>query len=320
MIQYQNLNDKKYVAVVLSRENSEQNDGEIAGFGLEIVYSDDANPARILLSLSKLVQACQSAQKDLAKAIPIVDIEPILIVENIEHHSILLWLKNAFEPTNPSLFSVNLEKTSEYFKKSIAAIVSFGNQTNDATDRELNDLSKQILAIANEANPNPSYPVYTGLPKRTYLNMLQKFQNATKDLTEQESASFVLPSRERISFSFPINFSDGNIEDMLTAKTIENLTRKILKIKKPDYLGSSQWEFKIDRIIKAKVSDADWIQKFHRKEFVLTPGDAIEADVKETNKFDIDLNIVAQNYEVIKVHEVLRSYVVDTSDFDDEEE
>ncbi|MEB3283227.1 MAG: hypothetical protein VKK42_30335 [Lyngbya sp.] len=80
----------------------------------------------------------------------------------------------------------------------------------------------------------------------------------------------------------------------------------ILKIKKPDYLGESKWEFKHEkRTINVKIQDLEWLSKFRNREVVVAPGDAIKAIVEVISKYDFSGEVISIQYSIQKVLEVI---------------
>ena len=100
----------------------------------------------------------------------------------------------------------------------------------------------------------------------------------------------------------------GSIEDLITKETIETDSQMILKIKKPDYLGNTMWDFKHGtRLIQGKILDIDWLKKFQEKEVDIRPGDSLRAIVRTIVKYGHDLEVVGYHYDVTKVIEVIQS-------------
>lgn len=82
----------------------------------------------------------------------------------------------------------------------------------------------------------------------------------------------------------------------------------ILKIKKPDYLGDSKWEFRHRKeTINAKITDNDWLAKFRDRQISLKPGDSIRANVEIEVKYDFDREVNSINHTITKVLEVIYS-------------
>ncbi len=71
----------------------------------------------------------------------------------------------------------------------------------------------------------------------------------------------------------------SDVEELLTREVIPSQTVLILKVKKPDYLGTSKWEFVFEHAIEAKILDVDWLVRFQNRREDVRPGDAIRAEV-----------------------------------------
>ena len=113
-------------------------------------------------------------------------------------------------------------------------------------------------------------------------------------------------TKEHILFTNPA-FQE-QIEDLLTAETIFSTSEMILKIKKPDYLGDSKWEFRHRKeAINARIEDAEWMNRFRNREIALKPGDSIKATVNIEVKYDFDREVTAVNHTITKIIEVIIS-------------
>ncbi len=100
----------------------------------------------------------------------------------------------------------------------------------------------------------------------------------------------------------------NSIEDLLTAETLSSVSEMFLKIKKPDYLGDSKWEFRHGKSpINAGILDNNWLLRFRNREFALMPGDSLKARVRTEVKYDYDREVSAVNYFITEVLEVVYS-------------
>ncbi len=82
----------------------------------------------------------------------------------------------------------------------------------------------------------------------------------------------------------------------------------ILPVKKPDYLGTSKWELRHGRkSILAKIEDAKWLKKFQNREVDVRPGDTLRCMVRQEMSYGYDNELVAENYVIIEVKEVLEN-------------
>ena len=80
----------------------------------------------------------------------------------------------------------------------------------------------------------------------------------------------------------------------------------ILKVKKPDFLGNSQWDFKFDnRTITARILDEKWLEDFRNGVFLIQPNDAILAKVIIEVHYGFDNDVVSTTYKIVSVDEVI---------------
>jgi hypothetical protein len=105
-----------------------------------------------------------------------------------------------------------------------------------------------------------------------------------------------------------INIAPDSLDKILLKEEIESSSEMILKVKKPDYLGQSKWEFHHGgRTIEAKINHLDWLNKFQNREIDIRPGDAIKGRVIQTTKYGFDNEVISSRYEIEKIIEVLSS-------------
>ena len=129
--------------------------------------------------------------------------------------------------------------------------------------------------------------------------------SSIKDLNEKDKTSLITEGEETI-INADLKVSNEAIEKVLTRETLTSTLDLILKIKKPDYLTNSQWQFRHEgHNFDAKISDIDWLNKFHSREIILRPGDSIKAKVKNDISYGFDNEVVAKHYEILKVEDII---------------
>ena len=76
----------------------------------------------------------------------------------------------------------------------------------------------------------------------------------------------------------------------------------ILKIKKPDYLGDSKWQFKHGKkTMEMKILDDAWLNRFRMKQVTIAPGDSLRAIVKSEVKYDFSNDVISEKHEILKM-------------------
>jgi hypothetical protein len=103
-----------------------------------------------------------------------------------------------------------------------------------------------------------------------------------------------------------LRVDDAEMTQLLALTTVTNENELILKIKKPDFLGSSKWEFRYDgHTIEAKIQDFSWLDSFHENGAGVRPGGALRAIVRIEVPYDEENESLPPRYTVLKVEEVL---------------
>jgi hypothetical protein len=98
------------------------------------------------------------------------------------------------------------------------------------------------------------------------------------------------------------------IEDAITDRTITNNVSLILLIRRPDFLGDSKWDFRIDKhTLDAKIADEEWLDKFKNGLVPLKPGDAMEVDLFETAKYDKNGQLISKASEITRVKNIIHN-------------
>ena len=100
--------------------------------------------------------------------------------------------------------------------------------------------------------------------------------------------------------------SEDAVTQLLTRDELTNEVQLILKIKKPDYLGDSRWEFRHQhQTIEARILDEEWLAEFRRGNIPLRPRDALRAIVRTQLHYGFDGEVIHSRYEVVRVLDVI---------------
>ena len=114
-------------------------------------------------------------------------------------------------------------------------------------------------------------------------------------------------SEGNIPFNLSITLNIDDIEAMAVARSIEvPPAEMILPVKKPDYLGDSQWELRHGRRnINARIEDEAWLRQFQNRQKDVRPGDALRCVVQVEYSYGFDNELLSERYTVSEVLEVL---------------
>lgn len=274
-----------------------------ADFGLRIEFnSQTPDPGRIFRAFSGLINFCQSSDRNLLESLDI-SIEPVLLLENIEEGSIIVWLRTLLESIDDqAIKELNAKKLiGSYLVRAKYVIIDFINKrTTITSSEEIVELQAELVDTAQETQVSP-LGIYTPPPARALLENIEQLQSAVSEL-QSEDRVYYLTQSTSVPINLGFNVSPETIEDLMTRKVLKSETEMILKVKKPDYLGNSKWSFKHDkRIIEVKITDEEWLKNFRTKKFFLGPGDAIQAIVESVTRYDVNYEVISTQYTVKKI-------------------
>ena len=125
--------------------------------------------------------------------------------------------------------------------------------------------------------------------------------------------------RSRLNPQFRLN--DEQAELLVVTESITNRGELILKVKKPDFLGTSMWDLKHDgRTVPTKILDEQWLLDFQSGTVAVQPGDSLRARVETTTHYNEEHEVVSVHQTVIEVLEVIRQEQSTQLDFPTEDD
>ena len=218
-------------------------------------------------------------------------------------------------PCFPSFFQLPLliEPIQLNYKKILGsflnqaryAIIAFTREGNEINSKEqVEALQKNIIQIAERLRIK-NLPIYSPINPRVLLPDIENIQNSLTDLGNEGEASYLTENQE-ISFNKNFTFSTELIEDLLTKETIQSKAIMILKIKKPDYLGDSKWEFKYEnRKLEAKIKNIQWLLDYQKGKIDIRLGSSLRVSMSIIVKYDQDNEVISTQYEIVEVVEII---------------
>lgn len=280
-----------------------------ADFGIEVKFAlGTPDPARVFRSMTALIDSFHRFDKELVQTIDTA-IEPVLLLEDIEAGSLRTWLRNVLSSVDDSaLESGDWKKiVGAYLLKAKYIVVNkLEGKTEITTREEITDIEKSLLAAAEETNIK-RIPSYRPVPQAQIIEVIDGISSALAHLTQGDSAKLMTPGGEA-NFNIALRISPDALRDLLVKEVIANESPMILKVKRPDYLGESMWDFKFgDHPIQAKILDEEWLSQFQQRKRDVRPGDAIRGMVRHTVEYGFDAEVIREGYEIIKVNEVIEA-------------
>lgn len=279
-----------------------------ADFCIEIDFDKNSeNPSRIFQSMSNLIDTFQDIDGILIKSID-SKLETSLMLEDIEAGSLKTWLINTLNVVDDdALKNIDWKPLiGQYLIKGKYIILNKLKGKTTITDRkDIQEIQQELLEYAEKTNVR-QIPTYSPISPKEVVTSIEKIITALEPLSKKDKASYIIPEGAT-PFNLDFYISPEAIEELITKEELESRCTMIMKVKKPDYLGESRWEFMFDNhIINVKITDQEWLKEFQNREKDVRPGDSIRAEVVVRTKYGYDLSVIGIYYEAIKILEVLK--------------
>jgi hypothetical protein len=209
-------------------------------FGLEIRFErNSVAPSRVFRGVSAYIEAFELIDVSLASVIS-TNIQPILLLEDIEAASILVWLKNVLQGTDDeALKSGDYKRViGSYLVKAKYAVIDFCEKRTTVNSREeIGELQERLLQTAIDADIF-RIPMYQPIRSGDIADSLRLLSEASAPLGKSDRVIYLTESGNvEVNTSFAI--SPGQIGDILVREESSYDAPMILKVKKPDFIGAS---------------------------------------------------------------------------------
>ena len=278
-------------------------------FCIEIDYKKNTgDPTRVFRSLANYITALQKIDSHLITAIH-PRIKPVIVLDDVESGSVRVFLKTLLEQVDDDALK-NLDwkpLVGQYMVKAKYTMIRFlEDKEKIDTMQQIELLQDEILQIAKETDVR-QIPYYRPIDHISLLEDYKNLHEASLALGDEDKVIYEADcGRVELNKDFVITAED--IEDLLIRETISNPETLILKVKKPDYLGESKWQFYAGRIVEAKIEDEHWLRRFQERDLgaEVLPGDSLKVKAMRTTSYGFSGDIISEELVVTEVLEVLK--------------
>lgn len=264
------------------------------------------NPARVFRSMTALIDATNYLDSDLVSSFE-VKIRTGLVLQDIEVGSLRSILCNALKAINgDALKSGDWKKmVGTYLNRGrLKLIETLEEKPNVESKEQLVTLQKDLHALA-ESSDIAAIPHYQPIELPKLLKDIQSFRIGMAYLGEKDSAYYFVEGQNH-SIPKKIEISPELRNEVLIKESITNSTEAIIKIKKPDYIGESMWQFRFsDHVIEAKIHHETWLADFQSRKIEAHPGDSLRVILETTVDYGYGGEVVGTHYRVTKVFHVI---------------
>lgn len=278
-------------------------------FCIEIDFQKGSeSPSRVFRTMTELIETFQDIDNDLVQSID-EKLEPVIIIEDIEVGSLKTWLSSRIRDIDDEALKELDWKpiVGSYLVKGKYIILDFISGKTEITSREqVEQLESDLHNLAESTNVK-QIPSYGPIHSQKLLSDMEKITSSLSHLNEKDKAKYIT-SEKVVEMNAKFKIVPEKIEELLTEEEIKSTASMILKVKKPDYLGESQWEFRHEKkSILAKILDAGWLKSFQKRKYDVRPGDSLRATVETIVKYGYDKEVVGIHRNILKVNEILPS-------------
>lgn len=264
------------------------------------------DPTRIFRSMVLLIEAFQEVDQHLAPILG-VSVKTSLLLEDVEASSLKSKLRTVVDSIPDEALKTGEVKIiiGHFLVFAKHKILDWCEERTTIDDyAQVKKLGDDLQSLAQETDIK-LLPAYGQIDTSNLLSGIAKIRDALSPLDTNDKATFSSPNRTS-KFNPNLIVTDAMIKEIVTKTTLTNTGEKIIKVKKPDYLGSSKWTFKYgNSTIEAKINHHEWLGKFQNGKILLKPGDSLRVTLYEAVMFGFDNEVVHTDYEVLRVHEVV---------------
>lgn len=281
-----------------------------ADFGIRIDFKKgEGNPQRVFQSAVAMIGAMQRLDHALCAAVD-TSLEPLMVLEEIETGSLIIWLKNILHRIDDEALKTLEWKpiVGRYLVRSKYAYIRWANRADG--ERTIQALAGDIRKIAEETDVK-QFPDYAPPSTIALADATKGIENAKAYLVDGDKISYVVPDQPPADFDLAVRWDEKDLERMLVKETVkaENMPMTLI-VKKPDYLGKSKWDFRHGgKMISANVGDEEWLRKFQTRQIDVRPGDAIRCTVNVENHYGYDNELVSETFAITKVTQILENQI-----------
>lgn len=278
-----------------------------ADFAIQIDFKrGEGDPHRIFKTAHEIISSFQKFDRTLCNSVD-VNIQPLMVLEDIEAGSLKIWLKNIITSVvDQALKDLDWKPAiGKYLVRAKYVYINWSNKTDE--DSSILTLAKELKTIAQETDVK-HLPDYVPPPIQDLVAITKEIDLAKGYLIEGDKLQFLSLEEDPIGFDLAIRWDDLELEDLVVKEVTTTEMTMNLIVKKPDYLGKSKWEFRLgSKPIYAGITDESWLDSFHKREVDIRPGDALKCKVAVEHHYGFDNELVKEVHTIISVDRILQN-------------
>jgi hypothetical protein len=265
------------------------------------------DPSRPFRTMVALMDALARLDRDLVKSVD-VSIEPLLLLEDVEAGSIKSWVATILRSTDDSaLKSGDWKKVvGEYLVKAKYVVLEKLEGKQTIIEPGLLETIQKDLLLEAERTEVRGLPGYIQMSRTALAAHIADITLSMEYLQDGDAVTYESRDGLPVTLNGKLRVDSEELTELLASRIVKNKDEMILKVKKPDFIGASKWEFQHSgHVIEAKILDEKWLAIFRRDGLGVRPGSALRAVVEVEVAYDEDNEALPPKYTVIEVLDVL---------------
>lgn len=261
------------------------------------------NPEKVFLGIAKTIEAFKALDVQLISCVD-NNIETEMLLEDVERGSIKLWLANVLKNVpDEAIEHLDYKQIiGTYLVKAKYYVLSKCSTVDNIVDAQyVEEMENGIKDIAKETGVN-ALDCYSAPQREKFLEGISKISEAYELFDNTNTITMMDGEGNTLTLNTKFRLDTETIEDLCTGETLENEIEMILKVRRPDFLGDTLWEFRHgEETIKAKVEDKPWLNKYLNGEVAVLPGDSLKVKLNSVSTYDSNQNLMRTKYSITKV-------------------
>lgn len=283
-------------------------DPSFVDFDIRIDFArGEGDPTRVFRSMAGLIDALQRIDMHLAPMLG-ASVRTSLVLQDIEASSLKSRLRTVIEsiPDEPLKQGEVKKLIGHFLLQGKHKVLDWCKDRTEVGDRqEVKQLEAELTKLAYDTELK-LIPAYAPIDTPSLLSDISAVNDALVPLEKRDHATYASAAGAS-QFNPDLVVSADVIREIVTKERLVNTGERILKVKKPDYLGTSKWGFRYGtHMIEAKIVDLDWLLRFQNNHEHLSPGDSLRVTLFEEVSYGFDGELVHTEYEVRRVHGVVK--------------
>lgn len=296
----------------MAGENERSND-----FDLYINFvRSEGSPSRVFYSMGELVDAFSQLDGVLA-GIVAEGSRTEIVLDEVTGGSIRSRLRSIIaDIPDDTLKEGEWQKILGHFLVRGKHVLLEWLKQNPKVDKleQVRDLQDH-LAVEAEQTGALLLPMYRPVDVHALLGVIAEIDRSVMLLDPRDTVRYEsLYGKVTISHTQHVN--EELIRELLTREVISATDDRIVKVKKPDFLGRSQWVLKhAGHSINANIDDVPWLTAYQAGEIDMKPGDSLRVKMREEVYYGYNMEVIHVTHTIMKVHEVIRPVIPHQSGF-----